>query len=162
MNPSALLGRTQVPLGGPEYPRADPSTLGRTRVPSGGPEYPRADPSTLGRTRVPSGVGPGYPRWPPAHFLRLRSGHGCCARRNPPTRTRCRGSRGGGGQVEAQGGRVIAAEEVGHVDEGTTALAELPAPKIEVFMVTMRKKRICPLCPRIQVFLGTKCKGNTC
>jgi hypothetical protein len=44
-----------------------------------------------------------------------------------------------GGQVVAQGVGVVAAEEVGHVDEGAAALAELTAPKVEVFMVTMHK-----------------------
>jgi hypothetical protein len=48
---------------------------------------------------------------------------------------------GGGGQVEAEGVGVVAAQEVGHLHEGATAFAQLRAPKIEVFMVTMHKFR---------------------
>jgi hypothetical protein len=33
----------------------------------------------------------------------------------------------------------VFAQEVGHVDDGTAALAELPALEVEVFMVTRDK-----------------------
>jgi hypothetical protein len=48
---------------------------------------------------------------------------------------------GGGGQVEAQWVGVVLAQEVGHVDGGAAALAELPASEVEVFMITMHKFR---------------------
>jgi hypothetical protein len=53
-----------------------------------------------------------------------------------------------GGQVVAQGVRVVAAEEVGHVDEGPAALAELAAAKVQVFIGKRVKWMTCPRCPR--------------
>jgi hypothetical protein len=46
---------------------------------------------------------------------------------------------GGGGQVVTEGVRVVAAEEVGHVNESAAALAELAPAEVGVFMVTMHK-----------------------
>ena len=58
-------------------------------------------------------------------------------------RRRVAGLGGGGGQVVAQGVGVVAAQEVGDVDKGAAALAELAAAKVEVFMVTMHKEIVC-------------------
>jgi hypothetical protein len=41
---------------------------------------------------------------------------------------------GGGGQVETEWIGILLAQKVGHIDGGTTALAELAPFEVEVFM----------------------------
>jgi hypothetical protein len=106
MKPSALLGRTQVPLGGPKYPWA---------LAQVSPRRHQLVSFGWAQDRVVL-----LDEILPREFRIPRLGR----RRR---------------QVEAQGIGVVAAEEVGHVHGGTAALAELPAPKIEVFMVTRVK-----------------------